>query len=88
MASPLLLSPVGVLGLCAQEGHGDFATARAAARSGVPMVASTLSEDPLEDVAAALGDAPGLFQLYTPADASSPRASWIGPRRRASGRSS
>src|SRR4051794_18704276 len=68
LSSPLLLAPVGVIGLCAQDGHGDLATARAAARTGVPMVASTLSEDPLEDVAAALGDTPGLFQLYTPAD--------------------
>lgn len=68
MASPLMLAPVGVIGLCAQDGHGDLATARAAARTGVPMIASTLSADPLEDVAAALGDTPGWFQLYTPAD--------------------
>jgi len=27
--SPLLLAPIGVLGLCAQDGHGDLATARA-----------------------------------------------------------
>lgn len=68
LPTPLLLAPVGVIGLCAQDGHGDLATARAAARTGVPMVASTLSEDPLEDVAAQFGETPGLFQLYTPAD--------------------
>src|SRR3954467_4092237 len=68
LPTPLLLAPVGVIGLCAQDGHGDLATARAAARTGVPMVASTLSEDPIEDVGAALGATPGLFQLYTPAD--------------------
>jgi isopentenyl diphosphate isomerase/L-lactate dehydrogenase-like FMN-dependent dehydrogenase len=68
LPTPLLLAPVGVIGLCAQDGHGDLATARAAARTAVPMVASTLSEDPMEDVAAELGDTPGLFQLYTPAD--------------------
>src|SRR3954469_11515158 len=68
LPTPLLLAPVGVIGLCAQDGHGDLATARAAARTGVPMVASTLSEDPMEDVAGAFGDTPGLFQLYTPAD--------------------
>src|SRR3954462_4181047 len=68
LPTPLLLAPGGVIGLCAQDGHGDLATARAAARTGVPMVASTLSEDPMEDVGAALGDTPGLFQLYTPAD--------------------
>jgi lactate 2-monooxygenase len=32
------------------------------------MVASTLMQDPLEDVAAALGDTPGWFQLYPPSD--------------------
>lgn len=68
LSSPLMLAPVGVIGLCAQEGHGDLATARAAAQTGVPMIASTLSVDPMEDVAAALGDTPGWFQLYTPAD--------------------
>jgi lactate 2-monooxygenase len=32
------------------------------------MVASTLSEDPLEDVAAQFGETPGFFQLYCPTD--------------------
>src|SRR3954447_11598213 len=68
LPSPLLLAPVGVIGLCAQDGHGDLATARAAATTGVPMIASTLSQDPMEDVAAALGDTPGWFQLYPPND--------------------
>src|SRR5271166_4049135 len=68
LPTPLFMSPIGVIGLCAQDGHGDLATARAAALTGVPMVASTLSVDPLEDVAAAFGDTPGLFQLYTPTD--------------------
>ncbi|WP_181779962.1 alpha-hydroxy-acid oxidizing protein [Pseudonocardia pini] len=65
---PLFLCPIGVLGICSQDLHGDLATARAAARTGVPMIASTLSQDPLEEVAKALGDTPGLFQLYTPND--------------------
>ncbi|MFJ8477039.1 alpha-hydroxy-acid oxidizing protein [Kitasatospora sp. NPDC094011] len=68
LPSPLFMAPVGVIGLCAQDGHGDLATARAAARSGVPMVASTLTVDPLEQVAAEFGDTPGFFQLYTPTD--------------------
>ncbi|MFI1518808.1 alpha-hydroxy-acid oxidizing protein [Kitasatospora cineracea] len=68
LASPLFLAPVGVVGLCAPDGHGDLATARAAARTGVPMVASTLSVDPMEAVAAQLGGTPGFFQLYTPTD--------------------
>ncbi|UDY35336.1 alpha-hydroxy-acid oxidizing protein [Dermatobacter hominis] len=75
--TPLMLAPVGVIGLCEPEhqtaeaglgGHGDLVTARASAATGVPMVASTLMQDPLEDVAAALGDTPGWFQLYPPND--------------------
>src|SRR6195952_4149249 len=50
LPSPLFMAPIGVIGLCAQDGHGDLATAQAAARTGVPMVASTLSADPMEDV--------------------------------------
>ncbi|MEV7196080.1 alpha-hydroxy-acid oxidizing protein [Streptomyces sp. NPDC093510] len=68
LPSPLFMAPVGVLGICTQDGHGDLATARAAARTGVPMIASTLSEDPMEAVAAELGETPGFFQLYTPTD--------------------
>ncbi|MEB3367223.1 lactate 2-monooxygenase [Saccharopolyspora mangrovi] len=68
LPSPVFMAPIGVLGICGQDGHGDLATARAAARSGVPMVASTLSSDPLEDVAGEFGDTPGFFQLYTPKD--------------------
>ncbi|MCQ4213247.1 alpha-hydroxy-acid oxidizing protein [Streptomyces longispororuber] len=68
LAAPLFMAPVGVIGLCAPDGHGDLATARAAARTGVPMVASTLSVDPMEDVAAGFGETPGFFQLYTPTD--------------------
>src|SRR5262245_53008337 len=51
LSTPLFLCPVGVIGLCAADGHGDLATARAAALTGVPMIASTLSADPMEDVA-------------------------------------
>ena len=68
LATPLLMAPVGVIALCDPDGHGDLATARAAAATGVPMVASTLMQDPLEEVAAALGDTPGYFQLYPPDD--------------------
>jgi lactate 2-monooxygenase len=68
LPSPLLMAPIGVIGLCAQDGHGDLATASAAAATGVPMIASTLSADPMEDVAARFGDTPGFFQLYTPTD--------------------
>ncbi|MCK2218565.1 alpha-hydroxy-acid oxidizing protein [Actinomadura sp. ATCC 31491] len=68
LPTPLLLAPVGVIGICAEDGHGDLATARAAAATGVPMIASTLTQDPMEDVAAQLGATPGWFQLYPPND--------------------
>ena len=68
LATPLVLAPVGVIGICEPEGHGDLTTARASAATGVPMIASTLSQDPMEDVAAALGGSPGWFQLYPPDD--------------------
>jgi len=68
LPTPLFMSPVGVIGLCAPDGHGDIATARAAAKTGVPMIASTLTVDPLEAVAKEFGTTPGFFQLYTPTD--------------------
>ena len=68
LATPLLLAPIGVIGLCTPDGHGDLATAKAAAVAGVPMIASTLSADPMEVVAKEFGDTPGFFQLYPPND--------------------
>ena len=68
LPSPAFMAPIGVMGICAQDGHGDLAAAKAAARTGVPMMVSTLTADPLEDVAAEFGDTPGFFQLYTPTD--------------------
>ena len=66
--APVFMAPIGVIGLCTIDRHGDLAAARAAAATGVPMCVSTLTMDPLEDVAAQFGDTPGLFQLYTPVD--------------------
>ncbi|MDT5108211.1 MAG: lactate 2-monooxygenase [Mycobacterium sp.] len=68
LPSPVFMAPIGVMGICAQDGHGDLHAAQAAARTGVPMLVSTLTADPLEDVAAQFGDTPGFFQLYTPTD--------------------
>lgn len=68
LPTPLLLAPVGVIGLCDREGHGDQAIARVSSETGVPMIASTLTADPMEDVAPLAGETPGFFQLYTPAD--------------------
>ena len=66
LPTPLFLAPVGVLGAVAAD--GDLAAAASAAELGTPMIASTLSNAPLEQVRAAAGDTPGFFQLYPPAD--------------------
>lgn len=68
LPSPVFMAPIGVTGIVTPDGHGDIAAARAAANTGVPLCASTLANDPLEDVAAAYGDTPAFFQLYTPRD--------------------
>src|SRR5208283_51479 len=68
LPSPIFLCPIGVIGLCERDGRGDIATARAAQLTKIPMVASTLSNDPLESVAGVIGDGHGFFQLYTPSD--------------------
>ena len=68
LPSPIFMCPIGVIGMCAQDGRGDIHTARAAQITKIPMVASTLSNDPLEVVADAIGDGHGFFQLYTPTD--------------------
>jgi lactate 2-monooxygenase len=64
--TPLFMAPIGLNGEASQDRHGDMAAARASALTGVPLCASTLANDPLEDVKAACGDTPAWFQLYTP----------------------
>jgi len=66
LTSPLILAPVGVIGICTPDQHGDVHAAEVAAATGVPFIGSTLMSDPLEVVSAAAGDAPKWFQLYTP----------------------
>ncbi|MGZ4602530.1 MAG: alpha-hydroxy-acid oxidizing protein, partial [Kineosporiaceae bacterium] len=61
-ASPLLLAPIGTLGMAHPD--ADVAVARAAAEVGVPMVLSTQASRPMEEVAGALGSTPRWFQLY------------------------
>jgi len=61
--APFLLGPVGVQSIAHPE--GELATARAARATGVPMVVSTASQYPMEQVAEALGpDHPKWYQLY------------------------
>ncbi|MGN6254542.1 MAG: alpha-hydroxy-acid oxidizing protein [Solirubrobacterales bacterium] len=66
MPAPLLLAPIGVQKVVHDE--GELATARAAAAVGVPMIASTASHFPLEEIAEAGGKGPRWFQLYWPND--------------------
>lgn len=66
LPSPAFMAPVGVNGICTQDGHGDIAAAKASALAGVPFTASTLANDPLEEVIQHCGDVPAYFQLYTP----------------------
>jgi lactate 2-monooxygenase len=61
--APVALAPVGVQGIVHEQ--AELAVARAAGALGLPMVLSTVSTYPLEDVAAA-GDGPKWFQLYWP----------------------
>jgi lactate 2-monooxygenase len=68
LPTPVFMAPIGVIGLCSQDFHGDIAVAKASAQSGVPMSAGTLTQDRMEDVIPHTGDTPALFQLYTPGD--------------------
>lgn len=68
LPSPVFMAPIGVTGICTTDGHGDLAEAQASAETGVPLCATTLSNDPLEEVSKACGDTPAFFQLYTPKD--------------------
>jgi lactate 2-monooxygenase len=63
---PVMLAPIGVLGIVHKE--AELAVARASRALGVPMILSTASSYPMEAVAAALGDMPRWFQLYWPRD--------------------
>jgi isopentenyl diphosphate isomerase/L-lactate dehydrogenase-like FMN-dependent dehydrogenase len=64
LPAPILLAPIGVLSILHKE--ADLAVARAAAALGVPMILSTASSVPIEQVAEAMGEAPRWFQLYWP----------------------
>ena len=63
---PLALTPLGVQSLLHEE--AELGTARGAAAMDVPMCLSSLSSETMEDVAAALGDTPKLFQFYWSSD--------------------
>jgi isopentenyl diphosphate isomerase/L-lactate dehydrogenase-like FMN-dependent dehydrogenase len=62
LPAPLLLAPIGALGILHRE--ADVAVAKAAAEHGVPFIFSNQASRPMEDCAAAMGQSPRWFQLY------------------------
>src|SRR6201987_4315628 len=62
---PLILAPVGLLGM--QHGDGEIHACRAAQAAGIPFTQSTMSICSIEDIAANV-DKPFWFQLYVMKD--------------------
>ena len=62
---PLILAPVGLLGM--QYGDGEIHACRAAQAAGIPFTQSTMSICSIEEIAAAV-DKPFWFQLYVMKD--------------------
>jgi L-lactate dehydrogenase (cytochrome) len=62
---PLILAPVGLLGM--QHGDGEIHACRAAQAAGIPFTQSTMSICSIEDIAAAV-EKPFWFQLYVMKD--------------------
>jgi lactate 2-monooxygenase len=62
LPTPVILAPIGVQGIIHSE--AELATACAAASLGLPFVLSTMSSNPIEDVANCAGNALRWFQLY------------------------
>lgn len=59
---PFLLAPVGVQRIMHPE--GELASARAAAKMGIPFIASTATSFSMEEIAGVMGNAPRWYQLY------------------------
>jgi lactate 2-monooxygenase len=68
LPSPMFMSPIGLIGLCSPDFHGDVAAAQASANTGVPFTLSTFSQTPLDEVIKHAGTTPSFFQLYLPGD--------------------
>ncbi|MBV8696507.1 alpha-hydroxy acid oxidase [Bradyrhizobium sp.] len=64
-ALPLILAPVGLLGM--QHGDGEIHACRAAQAAGIPFTQSTMSICSIEDIAASV-EKPFWFQLYVMKD--------------------
>jgi len=68
LISPMFLAPIGLVGLCAPDFHGDVAAAQASAATGVPYTLSTFTQTRMEDVVPHAGQTPIFYQLYLPSD--------------------
>ncbi|NNM46013.1 alpha-hydroxy-acid oxidizing protein [Knoellia koreensis] len=66
LPTPLLLAPIGAAAMVRAD--SDVHIGRGAAATGVPYILSNQGCSPMEDVAAAMGDAPRWFQLYWSTD--------------------
>ena len=66
LPAPVLLAPIGVLSIVHED--AELAVARASVATGVPMVLSTASSTPMEEVAKTLDGQPAWYQLYWPKD--------------------
>jgi isopentenyl diphosphate isomerase/L-lactate dehydrogenase-like FMN-dependent dehydrogenase len=64
LSVPFLLAPIGVQSILHPD--AELAVARAARSAGVPLILSTLSSRPLEEIAKVMEDVPHWFQLYWP----------------------
>ena len=64
-ALPIILAPVGLLGM--QHGDGEIHACRAAQAAGIPFTQSTMSICSIEDIAGSV-DKPFWFQLYVMRD--------------------
>jgi lactate 2-monooxygenase len=65
LVSPMFLAPIGLIGLCAPDFHGDVAAAQASAAIGVPYTLSTFTQTRMEDVVPHAGDTPIFYQSLT-----------------------
>jgi lactate 2-monooxygenase len=66
LPAPVLLAPIGVQTVAHPD--GELASARAAARVGLPLIASTAASHTIEQIAEAAGEQPCWYQLYWPRD--------------------
>ena len=64
LPAPIILAPIGVQSIVHQE--AESAVARAASSLNIPLVCSTVSSDPMEQIASTRGNARNWFQLYWP----------------------